>query len=59
MPGFWREIRAGKEWSALVVEEDAHRPAAVAGHRHGGIHINGVDVGAFFPVDLDRHEVLI
>ena len=38
---------------------DRHRPAALAGHRLGGLHVDVVDVGSLLAVDLhvDEHPV--
>ncbi len=54
-----REERPGVERRAVRGEEDGHRPAALAGERRGGLHVHGVDVRAFLPVDLDVDEVLV
>ncbi len=40
-------------------QEHRHRPAAVAGHRHHGRHVDLVEVGTLFAVDLDVDEVLV
>ncbi len=54
-----REIRAAEERLELGREEDRHRPAAMPGHRHHGRHVDLVEVGALFTVDLDVDEVLV
>ena len=54
-----REVGAAVEGDAVGVEEDGHRPAAVAGHRLHRLHVDRVDVGALLAVDLDRDEVLV
>ena len=54
-----REVRAGIEGPALVVDEDAHRPASVPGECDGGVHVDGVDVGPLLAVNLDAHEVVV
>ncbi len=61
MPRRWlgREVGAAVEGHALGVEEDGHRPAALAGHRLHRLHVEGVDVGALLAVDLDVDEVLV
>ena len=41
------------------VRKTRHRPAAGAGHRLHGGHVDVVEVGALLAVDLDRHEVLV
>ena len=38
-------------------EEDRQRPAAAADHELHGSHVDVVDVGALFAVDLDVDEV--
>ncbi len=42
-----------------MVEPDRHRPATATGERGGGPHIGGVDVGMFFAIHFDAHEMLI
>ena len=54
-----RKIRAAEERLELGREEHRHRPAAVPGHRHHGRHVDLVEVGALFTVDLDVDEVLV
>ena len=54
-----REVGAAVEGHAVGVEEDGHRPAAVAGHRLHRLHVDRVDVGALLAVDLDVDEVLV
>ena len=54
-----REVGAGVEGPALVVEEDGHRPAAVPGQADGGLHVDRVDVGPLLAVDLDADEALV
>ena len=39
--------------------ENAHGPAAGTRQGLGGRHVGLVDGGVFFPVDLDRHKVLV
>ncbi len=53
------EVGAAEERFAVGGEEHRHRPAALAGHRLGGFHVDRVDVGTLLAVDLDRHEVLV
>ena len=53
------EVGAGEERVAVVVEHHGHRPAAVAGHRRGRLHVDRVDVGPLLAVDLDADEVLV
>ena len=40
-------------------QEHRHRPAALAGHRHGRVHVERVDIGPLLAVDLDVDEVLV
>jgi hypothetical protein len=54
-----RKVRARVEGNLLGGDEGVEGPAAVAGHRLHGIHVDGVDVGALLAVDLDAHEVLV
>ena len=54
-----RPVGAGVERHALGREERVQRPAAVAGHRLDGVHVDRVDVGALLAVDLDADEVLV
>ena len=54
-----REIGAAEERLELGREEHRHRPAAVPGHRHHGRHVDLVEVGPLFAVDLDVDEVLV
>ena len=51
-----REVRAAVERLAVGRQEHRHRPAAAAGHRLDGRHVDRVEVGALLAVDLDRHE---
>ena len=53
------EVGAAIERHALGVEEDGHRPAAVAAHRLHRLHVDGVDVGPLLAIDLDADEVLV
>jgi hypothetical protein len=57
--GSGREVGAPVEGTAVRGEEHGHRPAAPAGHRLHGVHVDGVDVGSLLPVDLHVHEVLV
>ena len=47
-----RKVRAAVERFGIWCEENRHRPPAVTRHSLHGCHINFIDVGAFFPVDL-------
>ena len=59
LPRLRRVVGAGVERHAVRREERVQRPAAVAGHRLYGVHVDGVDVRALLAVDLDAHEVLV
>ena len=54
-----RVVGAAVERLARRGEEARHRPAALAGHRLRGRHVDGVDVRPLLPVDLDRDEVRV
>ena len=53
------EVGPGVERVALGRGEDGERPAALAGHRLEGLHVDRVDVRPFLAVDLDVDEVLV
>ena len=53
------EVRAAVERLAVRREEHAHRPAAAAGQRLHGVHVDRVDVGPLLPVDLDADECAV
>ncbi len=59
VPRLVGEVGAGEERVGVVVEHARHRPAAVAGHRRGGVHVDGVHVRPLLAVDLDADEVLV
>ncbi len=54
-----RKVRTGVERNLLGRDEDVQRPAAVAGHRLHGLHVERVDVGALLPIDLHADEALV
>ena len=54
-----RVVGAGVERDAVGGDEGVQRPAALAGHRLDGLHVDRVDVRALLAVDLDAHEVLV
>jgi hypothetical protein len=54
-----REVRAAVERLAPRRQKDGHRPAAVASHRLDGVHVDRVDVGPLFAIDLDVDESLV
>ena len=59
VPGLRREVRAAEERLARRRQEDRHRPAAAAGQRDDGVHVDRVEVRPLFAVDLDGDEVLV
>ena len=59
VPRLVREVGAGEERAALVVEHARHRPAALPGQRDGRLHVDRVDVGPLLAVDLDADVVLV
>ena len=59
MAGLGREVGAAVEGNLLGREEHVQRPAAVAGHRLDGLHVERVDVWALLAVDLDADEALV
>ncbi len=56
LPG---KVGAAEERVTVRGHEHGHRPAALAGHRLGRGHVDGVHVGPLLPVDLDRDQVLV
>ena len=54
-----REVGSAVERQLLGREEHVQRPAAVAGHRLDGLHVQRVHVGALLAVDLHAHELLV
>ena len=48
-----------KNGSPVRRQEDGHRPAAAAGQRDDGVHVDRVEVGPLLAVDLDADEVLV
>ena len=54
-----REVGAGEERAAVGRAHDRHRPAALAGHGLGGLHVDVVDVGPLLAVDLHVHEEVV
>jgi len=59
MPRLRGEVRSADERLALGCQEHGHRPAAAAGHRDDGLHVDRVEVGALLAVDLDVHEEVV
>ena len=53
VPRLGRVVRAAEERLARRREEDRHRPAALPAERDDGVHVDRVDVGTLFAVDLD------
>jgi hypothetical protein len=56
---FGWEVRAAVERRSLRRQKNGHRPAAVTRHRLNGLHVERIDVGPLFPVDLYRYEVVV
>ena len=54
-----RVVRARHEGPTVGQEEDRHRPSAVAADELGRRHVERVDVGSLFTVDLDGDEVIV
>ena len=54
-----REVRPAQERLARRCEEGRQGPAAVAGHRDDGVHVDPVEVGPLLAVDLDADEALV
>ena len=55
-----RKVCAGKEWLLVRREENRHGPSAlpmIEGHR--GLHVNFIEIGAFFPIDFDTDKMRI
>ena len=61
MPGrsCFRKVRSAVERHALGREKHRHRPAAVAGHRLNGLHVDPVEIGPLLAIDLDADESLV
>jgi len=47
------KVRTAEEGLAVGGGGDGHRPSAAAGQHLNGIHVDGIDVGALFAVDLE------
>ena len=55
-----RKIRTGKERLLIRCQKDRHRPSTLTMiESHRGLHIDLVEIGAFFPVDFDADKMLI
>jgi hypothetical protein len=54
-----RKVSAAIKGDTLGSEEHRHRPTAVLGHHLHSVHIDLVQVGALFAIDLDTDEVLV
>ena len=52
-------VGAAVERAAVGGHEHGHGPSAPAGERLHRLHVDGVHVGALFPVHLDVHEQLV
>ncbi len=58
-PGLLGEVGAAEERATVGGQEHRHGPAAVSGHGLDGVHVDGVDIGAFLAVDLHVDEQLV
>ena len=54
-----REVGARVEGHLLGGQEHVERPAAAAGHRLAGLHVDRVEVRALLAVELHAHEALV
>ena len=54
-----RVVRPAEERLAVGCQEDGHRPAALAGHRDDGVHVERIDVGPLLAIHLDVDEALV
>ena len=59
VPWLVREIRAGIERLSVGRQEHGHRPTASTRHRGRRLHVDAVDVGPLFSVDLHVDEVRV
>ena len=57
MPGLRWKVGACPEWLAGGGEKHGHGPAALAGHRQRGLHIERVNIGALLAIHLHGNEV--
>ena len=55
----FREVRSGKEGFFPGSHEDRERPASGARQELACGHVQLVDIGSLFPVDLDTDEMLV
>ena len=51
-----RVVRAAMEGRSVWATENGERPAAVARESHDRVHVDLVDIGSLFAIDLDVHE---
>ena len=56
---FGREVGAAEEGTSVGEAEAIEGPATVSVDHLDGVHHEFIDLGAFFPVDLDADEVLV
>ena len=60
LPVVRRKVRARVErLSRIGREPQTHRPPTTTGHRLQGLHVDGVDVGALFAIELDADVALV
>jgi len=53
------EVGSTEERLALGCQKDTHGPSPMLGHRLHGLHVDGVNVRAFFAINLHRDEVAV
>jgi len=53
------EVSARIKGLQVWYQKNGHRPAARAGHGNNGLHVNIVNVGAFFSIYFDIDEVFV
>ena len=54
-----RKVSPAVERTSIGQQEHRHRPAAVAGHRLHGLHVDAVDVRPFFAIHFDVDEAVV
>ena len=55
----WRKVGAAVKGNRVRSQEHGHGPAAVMSYHLDCVHIDLVQVGTLFTIDLDIHEILI
>src|SRR4029077_18952885 len=59
VPRLGREVRPAEERLAARLQEDGHRPTALAGQRDDRVHVDRVEVRPLLAVDLYADEALV